>query len=277
MAFKDIRSAAGIQDPTIRTVVEDLVREVAKLTGQRGLDRVVTRAELVSAGLIKVDTRGVVYDPSQTPANAFTDAGYDLPDTPTGVSVSSNLLITTISWDPPTYRKHAFTEVWVSATDDISAGRLLTSSRGSSAFFTLPSDIGTSGYVWIRNVSTEGVAGPFDSASGSGTAVSNIGAATGIIVLWSGALGAIPAGWSVCDGTGGTVDMQDYLPIGAGSLYSVGTAYGALTDTSDGPSATTTVDNNADGSTVSVGSSAHTHDVDILPPSRALYFIQYTG
>jgi len=30
----------------------------------------------------------------------------------------------------------------------------------------------------------------------------------GIIVMWSGAIGAIPTGWALCDGTGGTPDLR---------------------------------------------------------------------
>lgn len=41
----------------------------------------------------------------------------------------------------------------------------------------------------------------------------------GIIVLWAGAIADIPAGWSLCDGTGGRPDLRDKFVIGAGSTY----------------------------------------------------------
>jgi len=45
---------------------------------------------------------------------------------------------------------------------------------------------------------------------------------TGLIIMWSG--DTIPAGWHLCDGTGGTVDLRDRFVVGAGtgSDYNVG-------------------------------------------------------
>ena len=44
---------------------------------------------------------------------------------------------------------------------------------------------------------------------------------TGVIVLWSGAIGSIPSGYYLCDGTNGTPDLRDRFIIGAGNTYSV--------------------------------------------------------
>ncbi|MBA7678649.1 hypothetical protein ES703_86927 [subsurface metagenome] len=40
-----------------------------------------------------------------------------------------------------------------------------------------------------------------------------------IIVLWSGAIVDIPAGWALCDGNNGTPDLRDCFVIGAGSIF----------------------------------------------------------
>lgn len=37
-----------------------------------------------------------------------------------------------------------------------------------------------------------------------------------IIVLWSGAIVDIPAGWALCDGNNNTPDLRDKFIIGAG-------------------------------------------------------------
>lgn len=42
---------------------------------------------------------------------------------------------------------------------------------------------------------------------------------TGMILIWSGSLGAIPSGWALCDGTNGTPDLRDRFVVGAGNLY----------------------------------------------------------
>lgn len=78
----------------------------------------------------------------------------------------------------------------------------------------------------------------------------------GVINLWFGSSGTIPAGWGLCDGSAytrtdgaGTIvspDMRGFVPIGAsGSTYAQGATYGALT-----------------ASATSSGSGGHTHTVD---------------
>lgn len=41
----------------------------------------------------------------------------------------------------------------------------------------------------------------------------------GGIIMWSGAIGAIPAGWVLCNGQNGTPDLRDRFVIGAGLAY----------------------------------------------------------
>jgi hypothetical protein len=53
----------------------------------------------------------------------------------------------------------------------------------------------------------------------------------GIIGMWKGLLSAIPSGWILCDGTGGTVDMRNrHLKI-TGTVGGVGTTGGSNTHT----------------------------------------------
>ena len=51
----------------------------------------------------------------------------------------------------------------------------------------------------------------------------------GMITLWSGAIGAIPALWALCDGTNGTPDLRNRFVMGAGTT-AVGATGGAVTD-----------------------------------------------
>ena len=53
----------------------------------------------------------------------------------------------------------------------------------------------------------------------------------GIIVMWSGAINAIPEGWVLCDGTNGTPDLRNRFVVGAGIDYSVGNTGGSKTVT----------------------------------------------
>jgi hypothetical protein len=47
------------------------------------------------------------------------------------------------------------------------------------------------------------------------------GIPSGAILLWSGAIGSIPSGWLICDGTNGTPDLRNRFVVGAGSTYAV--------------------------------------------------------
>jgi microcystin-dependent protein len=53
----------------------------------------------------------------------------------------------------------------------------------------------------------------------------------GFIGLWSGLAAAIPAGWTLCDGTSGTPDLRDRFVVGAAGAYAVGATGGATTQT----------------------------------------------
>jgi len=81
----------------------------------------------------------------------------------------------------------------------------------------------------------------------------------GSVIMWFGTVGAIPAGWQVCDGTNGTPDLRDRFVVGAGTTYSVGDTGGANTVTLDAtqiPSHTHSI--SGSGTTGSTGIS-HTH------------------
>lgn len=54
---------------------------------------------------------------------------------------------------------------------------------------------------------------------------------TGIIVMWSGAIVDIPAGWYLCDGNNGTPNLRDKFIVGAGSSYAVANTGGSTTMT----------------------------------------------
>jgi hypothetical protein len=44
----------------------------------------------------------------------------------------------------------------------------------------------------------------------------------GMIMIWSGSVGSIPTGWTLCNGSNSTPDLRDKFIIGAGSTYAVG-------------------------------------------------------
>ncbi len=44
---------------------------------------------------------------------------------------------------------------------------------------------------------------------------------SGVILMWSGSIATIPAGWVLCDGNNSTPDLRNRFIVGAGSTYSV--------------------------------------------------------
>lgn len=51
----------------------------------------------------------------------------------------------------------------------------------------------------------------------------------GAVIMWSGAVTAIPTGYALCDGTQGTPDLRGKFVIGAGGTYAVSAIGGSAT------------------------------------------------
>ena len=73
---------------------------------------------------------------------------------------------------------------------------------------------------------------------------------SGVILLWSGSTGSVPAGWLLCDGTNGTPDLRDRFIIGAGNTYAV----------------------NATGGTADAVVVSHTHAATVTDPGHTHTF-----
>jgi len=54
---------------------------------------------------------------------------------------------------------------------------------------------------------------------------------SGGILLWSGSIGSIPAGYVLCNGTSGTPDLRDRFVVGAGTTYAVNATGGSADST----------------------------------------------
>lgn len=53
------------------------------------------------------------------------------------------------------------------------------------------------------------------------------GLPSGVIVMWSGELDAIPSGWALCDGNNGTPDLRDRFVLGVGAPEYLGSTGGS--------------------------------------------------
>ena len=107
------------------------------------------------------------------------------------------------------------------------------------------------------------------------------GVPKGGIIMWSGALNDIPAGWVLCNGSNGTPDLRDQFAKGAAAGADPGTTGGSATHTHVGHSNhvqnTTTVQSGT-GSSVerAEGDDSHNNNHDSVnsePPYYAVAFI----
>lgn len=77
---------------------------------------------------------------------------------------------------------------------------------------------------------------------------------SGAILLWSGSIGSIPAGWYLCNGSNGTPDLRDRFVVGAGSTYAVDATGGSANAIVVSHTHTAT-------SSSAVTDPGHTHDI----------------
>lgn len=106
----------------------------------------------------------------------------------------------------------------------------------------------------------------------------------GMIILWLGAEADIPDGWHLCDGTGGTINLQNKFIVCAGDTYAVAGAGGATTHihafTTDGHVHGIDLGEliadgiGYDGATISATDTGDTDAGSSLPPYYALCYIQ---
>lgn len=96
---------------------------------------------------------------------------------------------------------------------------------------------------------------------------------TGAILLWSGSIGSIPAGFVLCNGNNGTPDLRDRFVVGAGTTYAVNAT---------GGSADSVLPTHTHGATSVVTDPGHTHGLTSIPGTAAggggtLYYGGFTG
>lgn len=83
-----------------------------------------------------------------------------------------------------------------------------------------------------------------------------------MIVMWAGGLNNIPSGWSICDGTNGTINLVDFFIVGAGLDYLPGQVDG---------------ENEVTLNTAQIPPHVHPVSVDINDPGHSHSFLGHSG
>jgi len=94
---------------------------------------------------------------------------------------------------------------------------------------------------------------------------------TGMIVLWSGDIGAVPLGWALCDGDNDTPDLRERFVMGASNSVREGTTGGykdgQIINHTHGGNTDTKGKHKHTGSTTSAGKHRHSQ----IPSSSSIY------
>jgi hypothetical protein len=156
-------------DPELRSSLQAMKEALAVRLGQEGdpLDRAITLRELIDSGMAK-ELTNKKFDPNTTTTDfvGATDdpINLDVPPAPVSLEASGAFTAILISWAPPAYGGHAFTEVFRSRDDAIGTAQLVTTTEASLA----TDEVGYNQeyYYWVRFVNTSGVRGPFNQTNG---------------------------------------------------------------------------------------------------------------
>jgi hypothetical protein len=84
-------------------------------------------------------------------------------------------------------------------------------------------------YKFVVQTSTGTTIGTYDNIYGIVGVQTAVGTTipAGMMSLWYGSIGSVPAGWYLCDGSNGTPDLRNRFVVGAGSTYSVASTGGS--------------------------------------------------
>ena len=156
----------------------------------------------------------------------------------------------------------------VQTIDTGSDGHVKISTEGGERF-----RVSSGGQIGLSGANY-GSSGQVLTSQGSGSAAAwttVIGVPSGIIAVWSGAEGAIPSGWYLCNGSNGTPDLRNRFIVGAGSgsSYSIGNTGGSDTvtlSTSQIPAHSHTTNNHSHNASVS--DPGHGHSVSVSDPGH---------
>lgn len=147
------------------------------LTGQKGdkLDKALTYREAGEIGLLKLrrSSSGTIIPENPTPPDRDPVwQGVEKPHAPVNVTADGAFHTVALTWDIPTYKGHAFAEVWRAEFNDAEADKgnnLSKAVRVGTTLANVYADAvgkGFKAFYWVRFVNKNGYNGPYQSALG---------------------------------------------------------------------------------------------------------------
>lgn len=147
------------------------------LTGQKGdkLDKALTYREAAAIGILKLRRSGsgaIIPENPTLPERDPVWQGVEKPHAPVNVTADGAFHTVTLTWDIPTYKGHAFAEVWRAEFDDAVADKgnnIAKAVRVGTTLANVYADAvgkGFKAFYWVRFVNKNGYNGPYQSALG---------------------------------------------------------------------------------------------------------------
>ena len=150
---------------------DSLKENLDVLLGHRGdpLDRAVTFQDLLDTGILKLAS-GVSLFAGET-ANLVPES-QDFPDlaippAPTNLAANGAFQSILLTWDLSPYKGHSHVEVWRHTSDVIASATLIGQTSGLTGVYSDNVGGNQTFYYWVRAINNNGVAGPFNSSTGT--------------------------------------------------------------------------------------------------------------
>ena len=155
------------------TIVSPIPRDLRAFTDRlrdafetSGVNRLITAGVLVNSGLANLQGGNLIpIDP---------DGNYPTPPAPTNLRAFGALASIVVEWDTPTYRGHAYTEVWAAAALNEPGDPEVAPSLGDAilvgispgGLFSYSAGGGETRWFWARSVNVADVKGPYNAVLG---------------------------------------------------------------------------------------------------------------
>ena len=135
--------------------LNQFIQRVREAIDGGGMDGLITARQMVVAGIASFSASGI-----SSPSAQITET----PTSLSGLTAAGALGNVILNWDTPTYKGHAYTEVWAHTSDVIGDAVLVGMTAGTSFVHSLGS--AATRYYWIRSVNQDGIAGAYNSTNG---------------------------------------------------------------------------------------------------------------
>lgn len=175
---------AGLQPPALSQVLVAVREALNVMNGITGnpLDASVTFRDLVNSGALLLSYNGQTSTGTgmlplaggiQVASTAKVD--YTPPPAPTGLIASGAIGNTILTWDAPTYKNHAYTEIWraqvtftagVVDPSNIGLAQKVGTSSGYVGVYSDTTGAASDCWYWVRFVSTANVPGAYNAVAG---------------------------------------------------------------------------------------------------------------